>query len=60
MHSKGNHKQSEKTTHRMEEYFNICKWSDQQRLISKIIQIALAAQYQKPKNNPVKKKKGQM
>ena len=33
MHSKGNHKQNEKTTHRMGE--NICKWSDQQELISK-------------------------
>ena len=34
LHSKGNHKQNEKTTYRMGE--NTYKWSDQQGLISKI------------------------
>ena len=44
MHSKGNHKQNEKTTYRMEE--NICKGSDLQGINLKNIQ---TAQYQKTK-----------
>ena len=45
MHSKGNHKQDEKTTLRMEE--NICKQSSGQRINLQTIQRAQAAQYQK-------------
>ena len=45
MHSKGNHKQNEKTTYRMGE--NICKWCDQQGINFQIIQIAYTAQYKK-------------
>ena len=41
--SKGNHKQSEKTTYRMGE--NICKWYIWQRINLQNIQIAHAAQY---------------
>ena len=44
MHSKGNHKQHEKTTLRMGE--NTCKWSNWQSIH---IQTAHAAQYQKDK-----------
>ena len=47
MHSKGNHKQNEKTTHRMGE--NICKQIDQQGINLQKIQTAHAAQYQKNK-----------
>ena len=47
MHIKGNHKQNEKTTHRMRE--NICKLSDQQGINLQNIQ---TTQYQKT-NNPI-------
>ena len=51
LHSKGNHKQDEKTTLRMGE--NICKRSNGQRINLQNIQIAHAAQYQKYKQpNP--------
>ena len=52
MLSKGNHKQSEKTTHTMGEY--ICKWSNWQGINLQDIQTAHAALYQK-ENNPIKK-----
>ena len=51
MHSKGNYKQDEKTTLRMQE--NICKWNNGQRINLQNIQTAHAAQNQK--NNPIKK-----
>ena len=54
MHSKGNHKQDEKITHRMGE--NICKWSNGQRINLQNIQTAHAAQYQK--NKPPNEKMG--
>ena len=44
LHSKGNHKQNEKTTHRMGE--NICKWCDWQWISLQNLQTAHAAQYQ--------------
>ena len=47
MHSKGNHKQNEKTALRMGE--NICKRSDPQGINFQNIQTAHAAQYQKKK-----------
>ena len=47
MHSKGNHKQDEKTTLRMGE--NICKRSNWQRIDLQNIQAAHVAQYQKNK-----------
>ena len=47
LHSKGNHKQNEKTTYRMGE--NICKQWDQQGINLQNIQAAHAAQYQKNK-----------
>ena len=51
LHSKGNHKQDEKTTLRMGE--NICKWSNGQRNNLQNIQTAHGAQYQKNKQpNP--------
>ena len=46
LHSKGNHKQDEKTTFRMVE--NICKWSNGQRINLQNIK-AHAAQYHKNK-----------
>ena len=46
-HSKGKHKQDEKTTLRMGE--NICKWSNWQKINLQNIQAAHAAQYQKNK-----------
>ena len=50
-HSKGNHKQDEKTTLRMGE--NICKQSNGQRINLQNIRAAHAAQYQKDKKpNP--------
>ena len=52
MHSTGNHRQNEKTTHRTGE--NICKWSDGQEIKLQNIQTAHANQYQKT-NNPIKK-----
>ena len=47
MHSKGNHKQNEKTTHRMGE--NIHKQCDWQGIILQNLQTAHAAQYLKNK-----------
>ena len=47
MLSKGNHKQSKKTTLRMGE--NVCKQSNRQRINFQNIQIAHEAQYQKKK-----------
>ena len=44
LHSKGNHKQNEKTTYRMGE--NICKWCDQQGLNFWNIQTAHTTQQQ--------------
>ena len=44
LHSKGNHKQNEKTTYRMAE--NICKWCDQQELNFQNIQTAHTTQQQ--------------
>ena len=51
MHSKGKHKQDEKTTLRMGE--NICKWSNWQRINLQNLQAAHAAQYQNKANNPI-------
>ena len=51
LHSKGNHKEGEKTTLRMGE--NICQWSNWQRINLQNIQAAHASQYQK--NNPIQK-----
>ena len=50
---KGNHKQNEKTTHRMGE--NICKWSDRQGINLQNIQIVHAAQYKKKNKQPNQK-----
>ena len=47
MHIKGNHKQNEKTTHRMGE--NICKQCDLKGINLQNLQTAHAAQYQKNK-----------
>ena len=47
MHSKGNHRQNEKTTHRMEE--NICKQCDCQGISLQNLQTVHVAQYQKNK-----------
>ena len=47
LHSKGNHKQNKKTTHRMRE--NICKQSNWQGIKLWNIQTVHAAQYQKNK-----------
>ena len=52
MHRKENHKQSKKTTMRIEEY--ICKLSDQQGINFQNSQRAHTDQYQKP-NNPDQK-----
>ena len=52
MHSKGNHKQDQKTTLRMEE--NICKRINGQRINLQNIETAHAAQYQKI-NQPIQK-----
>ena len=52
LHSKGNHKQDEKTTLRMGEH--ICKWSNWQRINLQNLQAAHAAQYHKT-NNPIQK-----
>ena len=51
LHSKGNHKQDQKTTLRMGE--NICKWSNRLRINLQNTQTAHGTQYQK--NCPVKK-----
>ena len=53
MHSKGNHKQNEKTTHRMGE--NICKQCDRQGIGLQNLQTVYAAQYQKKTNKSIKK-----
>ena len=47
LHSKGNHKQNEKTTLRIGE--NICKWSNWQGINLQNIQTAHEAQYLKNK-----------
>ena len=52
LHSKGNHKQNKKTTHRIGE--NICKQSDLQGINLQNTRTAHAAQYQKT-NNPTQK-----
>ena len=52
LHSKGNHKQDQKTTLRMGE--NICKRSNGLGINLQNIQAAHAAQYQKT-NNPIQK-----
>ena len=49
LHSKGNHKQGEKTTLRMGE--NICKWNSGQRINLQNIQTAHGAQYQENKQS---------
>ena len=53
LHSKGNHKQDEKTTLRTGE--NLCKRSNRQRINLQNIQTTHVAQYQKTPNNPIKK-----
>ena len=53
LHSTGNHKQNEKTTHRMGE--NICKQSNLQGISCQNIQIAHGTQHQNKKHNPIKK-----
>ena len=50
LHSKGHHKQDEKTTIRMGK--NICKQSNRQRINIRNIQAANVAQYQKKQPNP--------
>ena len=52
LHSKGNHKQHEKTTNRMGE--NNCKWCDQQRINFQNIQITHTTK-QWETNNPIEK-----
>ena len=53
MHSKGNHKQNEKATHKIGE--NFYKWRDQQRINLQNIQTAHTALYQKNKQSNKKK-----
>ena len=53
LHSKGNHKQNEKTTYRMGE--NICKQCDWQGLNFQNIQTAHTIQQQQKTNNPIEK-----
>ena len=52
MHSKGNHKQDEKTTLRMWEI--ICKWNNGQKINLQSIQTAHGAEYQKNKQPNLK------
>ena len=52
LHSKENHKQTEKTTHRVGE--NICKRIDQQGINLQNRQTAHGTQYQKKPNNSIK------
>ena len=47
LHSKGNHKQHEKTAHRMGEH--ICKWNDQWEINLQNIEIVHVAPYQERK-----------
>ena len=51
MHSKINHKQNKKTSHRTGE--NICKWSDWQVINLQNIEAPPAAQYQQIKNKKI-------
>ena len=54
LHSKGNHKQNEKTMYRLGE--NICKWCDQQGLNFENKQAGHESQCQKKKKKiPIKK-----
>ena len=53
LHSKGNHKQNEKTTYRMAE--NICKWFNRQGLNFQYIQTAHTTQQQQKTKNSIKK-----
>ena len=53
LHSKGNHKQNEKTTYRMGE--NICKRCAWQGLNFQNIQIVHITEQPKKSNNPIKK-----
>ena len=50
LHSKGSHKQNEKTTYKTVE--NICKWCDQQWINFQNIQTAHTTQQQKKQPNP--------
>ena len=52
MHSKGNHKENEKTTYGLGE--NICKWYNQQGVNIQNTQTTHTTQYWKT-NNPIKK-----
>ena len=52
LHSKGNHKQNKKTTHRMGE--NICKWSNWQGINLKNTRTVHTAQYKKNQNMDVR------
>jgi len=53
LHSKGNPKQNEKTTHGMGE--NLCKWIDWQGINLQNLQTPSAAPYQKKPKKPIKK-----
>ena len=55
LYSKGNHKQNEKTTYSLGE--NICKWCDQQGLISEIYKQFI--QLNNEKNQTIQLKNGQ-
>ena len=49
LHSKGNHKQNEKTAHRMGK--NICKWCDWQGINLQNLQTTHAARHQNKQPN---------